>query len=157
MCTPSIAMGAMLIGGVLEGIGGFSTSMNNAAQYDMQAAGYERDIAAETETSAYEIARTQDEVDRGAGRQRAGFAANGIALSGSAADVLHETAIEGALDVEAIRWNSDVKIGNLKYAQKVAKYNAKTERAAAPLRFISPVIGGIAKFPTFGAPTGATG
>lgn len=146
MCTPAVAMGAMLLGGVLSGVSGYSTSMNNATNYDMQAAGYERDIDAETQSSAYDIARTQDAIDRAAGTQRAGFAANGIALSGSAADVLHETAIEGALDVEAIRWNSDVKIGSLRYARDVAKKNAATERAAAPLNFLAPVLGGVAKF-----------
>ena len=52
----------------------------------------------------------------------------------------------GTLDIAAIRWNSDVKVGNLTYARDVAKVNARSERAAAPLSFIAPVIGGVARF-----------
>lgn len=135
MCTP-VALGVAAIGGgVLSGIGAWNQHNTNATNYTMQANGLQRDINAEKEASAYEVAATRTAVQKTLGSARAGYAANGLALSGSAAQVLDDSAIEGDLDVAAIRWNSDVKVGNLKYEQKVARSNAKAERAAGPLAF----------------------
>lgn len=146
MCTP-IALGvAGIAGGVLQGFSGYSQQKTAAANYGMQAAGLTRDIAAEREASAYEIARTRETVSRTLGNARAGYAANGLALDGSAAEVLRDTATEGELDIASIRWNSDVKIGNLEYQRTVANANKKAANQAAPLAFLSPVIGGFAKF-----------
>ncbi len=146
MCTP-VALGVIgITGGLMQGVGAYQQQMTNAANYTMQANGIERDIKAEQYASAYEIARTRETVGKTLGAARAGFAANGLALSGSAADVLADTATEGDLDVASIRWNSQVKVDNLKYEKTVAKANAKSSRAAAPLAFIAPVLGSAARF-----------
>lgn len=139
MCTP-VALGvAAIAGGVVSGIGAYNSQMTNATNYSMQAAGLERDIAAEKEASAYEIARTRETVQKTLGSARAGYGANGLALSGSAAEVLRDSSIEGELDLASIRWNSDVKIGNLEYQKQIAKQNAKASKAAAPLAFFGNV------------------
>jgi hypothetical protein len=80
------------------------------------------------------------------GGARAGYAASGLALSGSAAEVLRENAIEGELDIATIRWNSGEKVKTLGYQRDVYRYNAKQERAGKALAFVSPVIGGVARF-----------
>ncbi len=139
MCTP-VALGVAAIGGgVLSGIGQWNQHNTNATNYTMQANGLQRDIDAEKQASAYEIAGTRTAVQKTLGSARAGYAANGLALSGSAAQVLDDSAIEGELDIAAIRWNSDVKVGNLKYSQKVARSNARAERSAGPLAFFGSV------------------
>jgi hypothetical protein len=146
MCTP-VALGVVgIVGGLAQGVGAYQQQMTNAANSTMQANGLTRDIEAERAASSYEIARTRETVAKTLGNARAGFAANGLALDGSAAEVLQDTATEGALDIAAIRWNSDVKVGNLGYARDVAKSNAAASKAAAPLAFITPVIGSVAKF-----------
>jgi hypothetical protein len=83
---------------------------------------------------------------RGDGCQRAGFAANGIALSGSAEDTLLDSAEEGALDVATVRWNSKLAADNLRYSAKIDKMNAKTTRQSMPLAFISPVLSSAAQY-----------
>lgn len=139
MCTP-IALGiASTAGGVVSGIGAYNERMTQATNYTMQANGLQRDIDAEKQASAYEIARTREGVQRTLGSARAGYASNGLALSGSAAEVLHDSAVEGELDLAAIRWNSDVKVENLKYAKKGAQQNARAAKAAAPLAFFGNV------------------
>jgi hypothetical protein len=146
MCN-QVALGVLGIGGgVLEGIGAAQTRENNAQTYEMNARGLERDIASEKERSAYEIARTRETIQRTLGSARAGHAANGLALSGSVADTLQDTAIEGALDLEAIRWSSGEKVKSLGYQAGVYRYNAKQERAGKALAFIAPVIGSAARF-----------
>lgn len=139
MCTPVLLGAAAIGGGVISGIGSYNQQMTNATNYGMQANGLQRDIDAEKEASAYEIASTRRGVQKTLGSARAGYAANGLALSGSAAQVLDDSAIEGDLDIAAIRWNSDVKVGNLAYQKKGAQANAKAAKSAAPLAFFGSV------------------
>lgn len=139
MCTPLVLPALAIAGGVVSGIGAANTQNTNAANYTMQANGLQRDIDAEKQATAFEIASTRRTVQKTLGSARAGYAANGLALSGSAAETLNDSALEGELDIAAIRWNSDVKVGNLEYQQKVARANAKASKAAAPLAFFGSV------------------
>lgn len=146
MCNP-IAIGLTgLAGGIMEGIGGFMQRKQAAASNTLNAAGIERDIGAEREATAYTVARTREGIARTQGSARAGYAANGLALSGSAAEVLRETAIEGDLDIAAIQWSSDEKIKSMKFQAQGYRYNAAQESAAAPISFLSGVLGGASKF-----------
>lgn len=146
MCNPAALAGVGLLGGVIQGFGAAQEKNNNAQSNDMAAAGLDRDIAAEAESSAFEVASSRANTARTQGSARAGFAANGLALSGSVSEVLQQSAEQGDLDVAAIRWNSKIKQDTMGYQRDVYKFNAGTERAAAPLAFIAPVIGGVAKF-----------
>lgn len=146
MCHPAVGAVFGLLGGVMQGVGGAQQHETNADSYDLQAAGLTRDIKVERQSSAYAIAAKRMEVKKTLGNARAGFAANGLALSGSAADVLNESAVAGDLDVAAIRWNSRNKVAGLKYQRDVYRWNAGQERGAAPLAFASGVIGGAARF-----------
>lgn len=149
MCLDPISMigiGASLAGSVVSGIGAANQAQNEAASLDAQAAGKERDAASQKEATAYEVARTRETVERTFGSQRAGFAANGIALSGSALDVMNDTATEGELDLAAIKWNSDIKVDNLKYETSYLRTNAKVASDSAGMAFLAPVLGGVAKF-----------
>jgi len=143
MCVPALLPAMAIGGGLISGIGAYNQRQTDATNYTMQANGLQRDIDAEKAASAYEIASTRTTVQKALGSSRAGYAANGLALSGSAAQVLDDSAIEGDLDVAAIRWNSDVKVGNLKYQQKGARANAKAAKSAAPLAFFGNAFGAI--------------
>ena len=126
-------------------------ALSARAQAKGQAEMDRRQAGIEATTGAYKAARTQDEIDRTIGSQRAGFAANGLALSGSAADTVASTAEEGALDVAAIRWNSKLVGDNLRYKAKLEDANASQAGIAAPLAFLTPTINGIATYKsTFG-------
>jgi hypothetical protein len=116
--------------------------MNSRAQANMQ----ERQAEINIQTGEYEARRTEDTVARTEGAQRAGFAANGVALDGSAAEVIDDTAREGALDVAAIRWNSELKADNLKYEAKISRINADNAQRSAGIAFLAPVLGGVARF-----------
>jgi hypothetical protein len=146
MCNPVAAGVIGLVGGAVQGIGAAQGHETNAQSYELQAEGLSRDIKVEKYTSAFEIAQTRKEVKRTLGNQRAGFAANGLALSGSAAEVALASAEEGDLDVEMIRWNSRNKVAGMKYQRDVLRWNAGQERAAAPLAFFGGVLGGAARF-----------
>ena len=140
MCIPAPVM-------AIAGIAGAAQANHaNAASMEARAAMNDRQAELEKETGEYEASRLREVVVRALGGQRAGYAANGIALTGSAAEVVQETALEGALDVEAIRWNSQLRQDNQKYEGRINRANAQAERSAAPLNFLSPIIGGVARF-----------
>lgn len=139
MCLPIVA-------GVISGIGSAMGALQTRAQHKANEALNKRQALIETETSSYEAARKQEQLAGLAGSQRASFAANGIALAGSATDVIEDSAREGALDVAAIRWNSGLKADNLRYQAKVDSMNARSAGMAAPVAFLSPVISGIAEY-----------
>lgn len=147
MCNPMIAAaGVGVLGGVLQGFGAAQQREQNAVSNEMAAEGLNRDIGVEREASAYEIAKTRQTIAKTQGSARAGYAANGLALDGSAADVLASSAQEGDLDIEMIRWNSGNKIATMGYQRDTYTYNAGQERGAKGLAFISPIIGSVAKF-----------
>lgn len=146
MCLPIIAGIAPLLSGVVSGIGGAMQAKNQAAQYKGQERMAKREGQIEQERGAYEGARTVDQINRTQGAARAGMIANGVGLTGSSADVIQDSATEGALDVAAIRWNSNLKVENSRFSAEQAKRNAKSASASAPLAFISPVISGAATY-----------
>lgn len=139
MCLP-------VIGGVISGVGAAMGAMSAKAQAQGQAAMDRRQANIEATTAGYKADRTQDDINRTTGQQRAGFAANGVGLSGSAADTIADSAEEGALDVAAIRWNSKLTQDNLRYKAKLNDMNAKQAGMSAPIAFLSPVISGIGTY-----------
>lgn len=146
MCLPAVGAVVGLAGSVASGIGAAGQAKAAQASHEAQAKLQERQAAINVETGEYEAARVQDTVRRVTGAQRAGFAAGGIALQGSAADVIADTAQEGALDVAAIKWNSELKADNLKYESRISKMNADSAGRSVGLAFLAPVLGGVAKF-----------
>lgn len=139
MCLP-------IIGGIISGIGAAMGAAGQAAQAKGQANMDRRQAEIEGEVGGYKAERAIDNSNRVAGAQRAGFAANGVGMSGSASDVIIDSAEEGALDVAAIRWNSGLQQDNSRYSAKLNDMNAKIATAAIIPAFATPVINGIAEY-----------
>lgn len=148
MCLDPISLAVVgLAGGVVQGIGAASQANTQAASDNMQADALDSQIDTTQKTADYNVNQAKDTLATTLGAQRAGYAANGIDSStGSALDVQRDSAESGALDVASIRWNATVDVNNLKYQQAVLRSNASAASASAPLAFLSPVIGSVAKF-----------
>lgn len=142
MCMPVLG----LIGSVVSGIGAKASADQEAANYRSQAAAQRRQAGIITTTGAYQAQRKQEEIDRNLGSTRAAYGASGIALSGSAADVLDESATEGALDVAAIRWNAGMEADTQRHNARVSEASAKAAKRAGTIGLITPIISGVAKF-----------
>lgn len=139
MCLPIIA-------GVVSGIGAVMGAKSQQAGLEASADFKDRQSALEREAGAQKANQVQGQVSRTLGAQRAGFAASGVGLTGSAADTILDSAEEGALDVATVRWNSALASDNLKYDAKIDRMNAKSAGRAAPLAFLAPVISGTAQY-----------
>ena len=110
------------------------------AQYKAEAAAQRREAGIQDQIGAADVSRTRDELSRVVGSNIAGNTANGIALTGSAVDVLADSAKQADLDIQTIRWNAGQKVDKLKYGAKVSDMNAKTVSKAAPFGFLSPIL-----------------
>lgn len=130
----------MCVAAVVTGIGAAVSMLGQRAGHKADQKMQERQAKIENQAGIYQANRTQDQVDRTLGAARAGVAASGVGLSGSAADVIRDSAEEGALDVAAIRWNSKLAQDNSKYRAKVSGMNAKIAGASAPLAFVAPIL-----------------
>lgn len=142
MCFAAVG----LIGSVISGIGAASQMSQQAANQRANA-NMQREQANQTVDAANRDARMkQREVDQVLSRQRAGYLSSGIALSGTPASVIEESAAEGAMDVAMIRYNAGRSAANTRYSARVSDQNASNASKAAPIAFLSPVIEGVAKY-----------
>ena len=139
MCLP-------IIGGVISGIGAAMGVKAQADSLKAQSAFEHRQAQLERMSGTYKSERQREQLDRVLGQQRAGFAANGVAMDGSAFDVAADTEREGDLDTQAIQWNSKLAADNLNYKGQVSAANATAISKQAPISFITPVISGLAQF-----------
>ena len=142
MCVAALS----IIGGLISGVGAMQQANAAAESEKAQAEARRRQATIDQDSGAYKAQQQQRNVDRVLGKQRAGFLSSGIALTGSASDVIDESTAEGALDVAAIRWNSQLSADNERYNAKINDMNASNAKAAAPIAFLTPVLSGVAKF-----------
>lgn len=139
MCGP-IGIGA------LKAAGSIYSGYASAASYNGQAAAFNAEKKAqlyqaqsEVNAGSYESAIKLDEGKRLLGKQVTGLAATGVDVaSGSAADIITDSASNVNMDVAAIRHNWQDKANLSTYAAKIAKLNAKVAKNNAR----SAVIGG---------------
>jgi len=135
-------MGGMgIIGALISGLGSMMGAMAQANAYKQQAALHRRQAQAERQKGAYESQRNERKIKRATGSQRAAFAASGLQLdSGTALDVMSDTAAEMDLDTQAIRYGSVLRSGNEEMSARIAKSNASAAMIGGVAGFISPMI-----------------
>lgn len=144
-----------LIGSVVSGVGAAMGAQAQAQSHRAAAEAQRRQANLETMSGSYQSQRKQEQVDRVIGQQRAAYASGGIALTGGAADTVQDSATEGALDVAAIRWGSGMQAQTHEYNAKIEDMNARSAQRSAPIAFLTPVLGGVARFgSSFGSSMG---
>ena len=135
-------MGGMgIVGALISGLGSMMSGMMQAQAYKQQAALHKRQAQAERQKGAYESQRNERKLKRATGSQRAAFVASGLQLdSGTAQDVMIDTAAELDLDTQAIRYGSVLRSGNEEMSARIAKSNASAAMIGGVAGFISPMI-----------------
>jgi hypothetical protein len=102
-----------------------------AAEYAANAALDRRQATIGQITSQYEERQKQAAVAKLTATQINQYATTGMTLDGSPTDVILDTASQGALDVQAIQWNADLKASNKNFEAGIKDMNADTSRRAA--------------------------
>lgn len=116
-------------------------------QYKQQAEFEGRQANLEQMKGGYEARRRGEQLSNLAGQQRGQFAAAGVSLAGSPTDVIIDSQAEGALDLAALRFGTDIRTDNLRYSAGVASQNAaaagqaaKTAWTTGAMNALSPII-----------------
>lgn len=129
-----------LVGALVSGIGTAASIAQANAQADAQAELLEQQAEQMRKKGAYEAARKREEVARVQGEQRAGLTGGrGLALSGSATDVLAASGTEGLMDVGAIIANAN-NAADMKHLEARMQIDSKDNGLGTALGFIAPVL-----------------
>src|SRR5687767_4811010 len=123
MCDPVSAL--MVAGGAVGAAGSMFGGMQQGAAYDDQAAFAERQAGLEGQAGAYERERLKSHNNRLLAGMRQQYSSSGIdPTSGSAREVLEDSAREAALDEEAVLFGAKLRADNSRFEARLARSNA---------------------------------
>lgn len=152
MCDLGIS--AMVLTAVGTGVSAYSQYQQgqyNAQMAEANARNAELAAADATARGDAEAAMQRMQVSRLIGRQRAAFAASGVdAASGSALDVLGDTAAFGQLDVDTIRSNAAREAWGLQSQAASDRYSARVSRRMGTIGAGATLLTGGAQVGTMG-------
>jgi hypothetical protein len=113
------------------------------AMANYQAKAYEQQAAADQQASAYEASRERHKQELLQANARAQVGASGVALAGSPTEVLVANAREGELDLQAIRYGSQLRQNNLRTQAGISRFSGKQAKTASMIGAAGAVVGGL--------------
>lgn len=125
-------------GSVMQG-----NQANAAAQVQAQAMDQQRQ--AEQQTAAFEMAQEQRKQELQRSASRAAIGASGVGFQGSPTAVLTANAAQGQLDLEAIRYGSQLRQNTLSTQADLTRMQGKQARTAGFINAAGSVLGGASK------------
>jgi hypothetical protein len=131
-----------IIGGVVGAIGSIVSAQASASATNAQAAAYERQAALERQQAAFNASQQQDKAVSLISKQRTAMLASGVSLSGTPTDVLIDTTNQTDLDVQAIKYNGEIKAQNFEAQAGALRAKASAQQTAGAFGAISPLIKG---------------
>ena len=142
LASAGISAAGSVMGGVMQ-----------QSQAKAQQAAYDRQATMERQQGEFQAGQKQDEVNGLIGRQIAMTGDSGVTLAGSPTDVISNTASQGALDTEAIRWGSKVRADTFTYQGQLAKMQGQNAFVGGIVGAAGGLLGGLGKFGATPQPT----
>lgn len=141
MASQSLA----IISGFVGGIGALQEAgaRSQAAEYNAEVAA--RNALAVREQTRSTIIDKTVETRRQLGQLRAAYGANGMMFSGSALDVLEDSATEASYDVAKMKYVGRLKEIGYQDERKLARMERKAVRTAGYMGFATNVLGGFSQ------------
>lgn len=142
MCVDTVTL--LTIAGTAVSAGGAIMQGQQQQQMaNMQAKAYEQQAQADAQASAYEQRQEQRRQELLAANARAQVGASGVALQGSPTEVLAANARQGQLDIEAIRYGSQLRQNSLGTQAGISRFSGKQARAASFINAGSNLVSGL--------------
>lgn len=138
MCV--MALG--IIGAVVGAAGSLMSGMMAAQNSRNQAAIYERQAAAERAQAQFNADQQESKAIRLISKQRTGFLSSGVSLQGTPTDVLLDTTMQTDLDVQAIKYNGEIKAQNFEMQAAALRAKAGGQELGGAFGALSPLIKG---------------
>jgi hypothetical protein len=134
-----------LVGAAISAAGTLASASAQSASYKAQAQYAQRQALMERQKGAYEAARQNDRTTRQLANMRGQYLSSGIGLSGSAADVISDSATQASLDEQAIKYSAQVQSDNYTFESKLARQNASNSMAGGFIGAAGNLVGGLAQ------------
>jgi hypothetical protein len=143
MCDPIVLS---VVGGVVGAAGSLYGGMQQGAAYDEQAAFAGRQAMLEGQAGAYEAERLRTRSTRALAGMRQHYSSSGIdPNSGSAREVIEDSAREAALDEQAVLFGAKLRADNQRFEARRARSNAQSARVGGGLNAVSGLLGGFTR------------
>ena len=131
-----------IIGAVVGAVGSIVSAQASANASQQQANAYARQAMLEREQANYNADQQQSKAIKLISSQRASMLAAGVSLQGTPTDVLVDTTQQTDLDVQAIRYNGEIKAQNFEMQANALRAKASAQETAGAFGAISPLIKG---------------
>jgi hypothetical protein len=141
MCIDPVTLG--VIGTMVSVAGSIASGAQAQAQAEAQARAYEQQAQADSQAAGYEAQRERRQQELRAANARAQVGASGVAMAGSPTEVLVANAREGELDIQAIRYGSQIRQNNLRTQAEISRMQGKGAMAAGLINAGSGLVSGL--------------
>lgn len=149
----SVASGVIGAVGAIQSANAAKASANyNAQVQENNAKVAERNRIMSLDQSESEATAKNREVRRTLSTIRANYGKSGMDMAGSALDVLEDSALEGAQDVQMIRYQGDLRAQGYsdeaisqRNGATLSRMNAKSQSSAGIIGAASSLIGGVSR------------
>jgi hypothetical protein len=141
MCIDPVTLGA--IGTLVSVAGSIASGAQAQAQANAQAKALEQQAQADNQAAGYEAQRERRQQELRMANARAQVGASGVALAGSPTEVLVANAREGEMDIQAIRYGSQLRQNNLYTQAGIAKMQGKQAMTAGLINAGSGLVSGL--------------
>ena len=136
-----VALG--LVGAGIQAAGMVMQGQQAQAMAEYQAKAYEQQAISDQQASAYEAARERHRQELEQASARAQVGASGVAFRGSPTEVLAANAREGELDIQAIRYGSQLRQNNLRTQAGISRFSGKQAKTAGMIGAAGALVGGL--------------
>lgn len=144
MCLP-------LIGAAVSMVGTLASASAQAASYRAQARYADRQAIMSQQKGAYDASQLARQHDRRLGEMRSQYLSSGIALEGSATDVLTDSATQASLDEQAVKYSAQVQSDNYRFQSSLARQNARNAMTGGYLGALATGINAFTQTASMGA------
>lgn len=148
MCAPPLLLAATLGTGALSAYGSIMQGNAAAAMGQAQQAAYSQASENEKASSAFEASRVSERNRRATSAALTQVGGSGVTLAGSPTEVLADNAVQTQMDIDAIRFGSQIKQGNLKTQGDLALMTGEQKQQAGYIGAATAIAGSVASLYT---------
>jgi hypothetical protein len=132
-----------IAGSAISAGGALMQGKQAEAAANLQAQVQRRQAEQERQASAYEQGRERHRQELAQSAARAQVGASGVALTGSPAEVLAANARQGELDVQGMRYGSQLRSNALNTQAGISQFSGKQARQASYIAGASTLLSGV--------------
>jgi hypothetical protein len=132
-----------LVGTAISAAGSIAQGRQAEVMANYQAKAYGQQARADAVSSAYEASQERRQQALLEANARAQAGASGVALQGSPTDVLAANARAGELDIQAIRYGSQLRQNSLRTQASISQYQGQQAKQAGYINAASTAVSGL--------------